>query len=414
MSNHGYCPLCKNEKYHVFVDRKIERLVNSLRVKCPNNGDGCGWEGPLGQVGTHTDLNKGDCEHVGVHCPFCEMEMSLNHLYKHKVDCPRRPHSCKFCSFKGRYDDMPSHWPMCDGYPVPCPNECGRMDMPRRDLPAHLRECPRRLVECEFKFAGCHVTYPQADARLHEENSAHQHLLLMSKMVKDLATSREATPTTGPTHNELESRLEEKDKEIFQLKEQVQSQNEELQHLCSNFSVLQDSHDELKRDLQRVRSHVFTPPFPFTVHHFTDLRSSGKQWFSSPFYTHPQGYRMCISLDCNGSDEGSGTHVSVYANLMRGEFDDDLTWPFCGIIAMQLINQYGGGDKGGNIVHEIPFTRDVPVEISGRVFDQDLAESGLGVPQFVAHGQLAFDRYANCGFIKNDCLRFCVTSVRRH
>lgn len=118
---------------------------------------------------------------------------------------------------------------------------------------------------------------------------------------------------------------------------------------------------------------------------------------------------MCISMDCNGSDEGSGTHLSVYANLMKGEFDDDLQWPFCGVVVIQLLNQFG--DKG-HIVHEVPFSRDVSSEIGGRVQDSDLAESGLGVPQFVAHSRLQLDRYTNIGFIKSDCLHFCVLRVK--
>ncbi|XP_011407980.2 PREDICTED: TNF receptor-associated factor 4-like [Amphimedon queenslandica] len=407
------CPLCKKEHYSVFIHRNIERSINRLQVKCPNNADGCVWVGPLVDVATHVDLNKGDCDFVRCLCPFCEEEFSLNTLYTHKTDeCPRRPYSCKFCSFKSAYEDMPSHWPLCDGYPAPCPNDCGSMDMPRRDIPQHLEVCPRKIIECDFKFLGCDSTYPLSDARVHEESSAHFHMSLMGRMVRELM-NREATPT-GPTHEDLEGRLEEKDRELSLLREQVQVQGKELGELRSLVSTLEESQAKLAKDLQKVRSHVVTPPFHFTVYKFSELRSSGKQWFSSPFYTHPQGYRMCISLDCNGSDEGRGTHVSVYANLMRGEFDDELSWPFCGIVVIQLINQYGGGDKGGHIVHEIPFTPDVPLEISDRILDQELAESGLGVPQFVAHGQLQLDKYTNCGYLRNECLRFCVTSIRRN
>jgi len=53
-------------------------------------------------------------------------------------------------------------------------------------------------------------------------------------------------------------------------------------------------------------------------------------WYSPPFYTHPQGYKMCLSVVANGSGDGKGTHVSVFAYLMRGDFDDHLKWPFQG------------------------------------------------------------------------------------
>ena len=48
---------------------------------------------------------------------------------------------------------------------------------------------------------------------------------------------------------------------------------------------------------------------------------------------------MCIKVDCNGFGDGEGTHVSVYAYLMRGENDNHLPWPFTGTITVELLNQ---------------------------------------------------------------------------
>ena len=32
----------------------------------------------------------------------------------------------------------------------------------------------------------------------------------------------------------------------------------------------------------------------------------------------------------NGAGTGSGTHLSVYGQLMRGKYDNELEWPFEG------------------------------------------------------------------------------------
>ena len=48
---------------------------------------------------------------------------------------------------------------------------------------------------------------------------------------------------------------------------------------------------------------------------------------------------MCLSVVANGSGEGEGTHVSVYACLMRGEFDDHLKWPFRDHVTIAMLNQ---------------------------------------------------------------------------
>ena len=61
-------------------------------------------------------------------------------------------------------------------------------------------------------------------------------------------------------------------------------------------------------------------------------------WFSEPFYSHPHGYKLCLKVDANGFSSAKGTHVSVAVRLMRGQFDDQLQFPFNGKITIQLIN----------------------------------------------------------------------------
>ena len=41
--------------------------------------------------------------------------------------------------------------------------------------------------------------------------------------------------------------------------------------------------------------------------------------YSPAFYTSPGGYKMCIRVDANGERKGKGTHVAVFACLMKGE-----------------------------------------------------------------------------------------------
>ena len=45
-------------------------------------------------------------------------------------------------------------------------------------------------------------------------------------------------------------------------------------------------------------------------------------------------------IACNGNnDEAKGTHVSVFACLMKGDNDDSLFWPFTGTVTIELLNQ---------------------------------------------------------------------------
>ena len=36
---------------------------------------------------------------------------------------------------------------------------------------------------------------------------------------------------------------------------------------------------------------------------------------------------MCLSVNAGGTGQGQGSHLSLSACLLNGEFDDELTWP---------------------------------------------------------------------------------------
>ena len=50
---------------------------------------------------------------------------------------------------------------------------------------------------------------------------------------------------------------------------------------------------------------------------------------------------MCLHIYPNSNGDGEGTHVSLYACLMSGEYDDVLEWPFQGEITstVEFLNQ---------------------------------------------------------------------------
>lgn len=118
---------------------------------------------------------------------------------------------------------------------------------------------------------------------------------------------------------------------------------------------------------------------------------------------------MCIGVDASGSEEGNQTHVSVYANLMKGDYDDHLKWPFKGCVSIELCNQK---ESRGNLEEKIVFTYDAS-EIASRVVGGDIAEHGLGIPTFVEHAKLGFHtrRGIEIQYLKNDCLKFRVLRV---
>ena len=141
---------------------------------------------------------------------------------------------------------------------------------------------------------------------------------------------------------------------------------------------------------------------------FEGTKRTDEVWYSPPFYTHPQGYKMCLRVHANGSGDGEGTHVSVFAHLMRGEFDDHLKWPFRGHVVIQLCNQLQDKYHRG---HTIDFSKTTDADIISRVTSGERAEGRWGCHTLIPHNDLNFNPTNNCQYLKNDCLHFQIVAV---
>ena len=140
---------------------------------------------------------------------------------------------------------------------------------------------------------------------------------------------------------------------------------------------------------------------------YLQLKKTDKMWISPPFYTHTQGYKMCLKVYPNGDGIGKGTHVSIFARLMRGEYDDQLQWPFQGQLISELLNWRE--DKRHKI-HTVDFRKHSSSRVCARVTDWDV-ETGLGNPLFIRHSSLSYNPTANTEYLQDDCLRLRVKTV---
>ncbi len=104
----------------------------------------------------------------------------------------------------------------------------------------------------------------------------------------------------------------------------------------------------------------------------------------------------------NGISSCAGTHVSVYAYLMKGDHDDTLTWPFTGSVTVELLNQLE--DKNH---HKMTLT--FPAE-SQRVVGGERAAHGYGRLDFISHADLDYNASANTQYLKDDTLVFRVSA----
>ena len=149
-------------------------------------------------------------------------------------------------------------------------------------------------------------------------------------------------------------------------------------------------------------------PFDFTMTEFKSKKTNDVNWYSPPFFTHTHGYRMCIRVDANGCGDGKGTHLSMFAYLMQGPYDDDLLWPFQGTITIQLLNQL---EDGNHHKYTINFTGITDPTIINRVTSGERADSAWGTHTFLPHTQLDLNSKANFQYLKDDQLKFRVSKA---
>ena len=153
------------------------------------------------------------------------------------------------------------------------------------------------------------------------------------------------------------------------------------------------------RWLQNMPTCYPRPPWVIKMEGFQKKMEKNEEWFSDPVYSRFGGYKMCLRVDANGS-EGKGTHVSVYAYLMRGDNDDNLRWPFKATIKVSLLNQLEDGQH-----HTKPLWS--PEKFCTRVTKEE-RKVFCGHHHFIPHQNLKHDSGKNCQYLKNNTLFFSV------
>ena len=234
------CPSCKEPTFSTFLNPKFEKSIKNLRVHCTMKDRGCQWTGQLEQLDTHLEVETGDCEHVDIECPEkCGQQIQKRQLAAHIAnECPERDFVCQYCGFKATYVIISNkHWPECQNYPVPCPNECSIGAVERNILEDHLNTCPLQVVECDFSYAGCNKKLQRQDMEKHVEESTREHLTLMA--AASVRMSRE-----------FEKMMQEQRDEFQGCLKQEKETTEQLQQYVRNLQESQDK-DRMRQELEQ-------------------------------------------------------------------------------------------------------------------------------------------------------------------
>ena len=150
----------------------------------------------------------------------------------------------------------------------------------------------------------------------------------------------------------------------------------------------------------------------FKIKNFSKHKQSNEECISEPFYSHEKGYEMSLLVCPNGRDKWKNKYVSLFVHLMKGENDNNLTFPFHGDILVQIINWREDKNHVEQLI-EFNEKTDPKGEYGARVTGLAALWSGrqyrgYGYPNFLSHKFLEFDKSRNTQYVSDDdtlCVR---------
>ena len=177
-------------------------------------------------------------------------------------------------------------------------------------------------------------------------------------------------------------------------------------HGCDWTGTLTNAIDHVRYDcLHKItllhKDH--TMPVILTMTGFEAKRSNNERWYSPVFCTHEKGYHFRLRVDANGWC-GNGDSIAVVVSIVKGDYDDQLQWPFEGVISVQVLNHIS--NSAHSIVKEFEFSGG-GYECQ-QVTDETQPEYGCWCNKFIMYKSLYYNPVRQSQYLNNDCLLFLV------
>ena len=356
-SGKSECPLCRKQDVltDARLDDQLQRQVNCLKVRCQHHEVGCQWVGELRYLQEHLDTVIRKCGFILLACSLgCGERVRSSAMKDHILsDCSKRSCECEHCGYCNKFDIVTEqHYPVCEQFPMECPNACSGVTMKRLELVHHLEEqCPLQVIQCPFTSAGCTIQLPRREMEEHEKIAVHQHLRMTMRIVMQL----KEPPASGI----------------------VATTAKQLEYVIN------------------------LPPLEFAITDFIMKKECNAEWISPVFYSHPDGYKLCLAVYPNGISFGKGTHVSIYVGFLSEILKEN--WHAVDFdIYVRVLNWR---KDEGHHEESLSFNG-----IGYRTSREGIKLSPMHSP-FIRHSSLSCNRTTNTEYLQNDCVRLRVSKV---
>ena len=376
------CPLCQDKDFTTMLDKALRREILELEVSCTFKSEGCVWRGKLRELERHTDVGTGLCEYVLVACKWkCGEMVQKRALGEHeRKECPNRP------------------WYM--GFDDSQVRQLAERVNKLEEVNAALKDEVRAIKGENAKLKG-DVEELSTQACLRKEKIASK----LSSVFAEIQKVKNENMCLREEMAQLTATLKQK---TNYEQNYMQREVDERESVCESDVTIQCS-SPVNSDTDSVLSMESTSrsiaPFSFTMKSFEHRKRQKVIWFSPAFYTHSCGYKMQLRVDANGTQDGENTHTSVFVYLMKGDFDDELSWPFRGQVTVRILNQLEDSNHYERVIDFPKGTNPLSVDrvmVGGRV------KVGHGFSQFIPHLDLGCDDSEQCQYLKDNRIKFVV------
>lgn len=378
-----------------------EHLKSCAFTQLPCRNAGCSKRLPKSQIDEHVDTA---CEYRQIECHRCQAKVTARDREGHNDICPKFPKSCPFgCDGETPIlrEDLVDHVKQCPrkmmeyssaertlkGHEVE-PEDHMTTDIESR----HLTDLDRKTKDIQAAVAHLeHRVKETTDSQSLLTNAKaldkyDERLGSIEKQMKELTTHQrvmqhktleacyQSVDNLQKEYKERVSAIEQHltimTQKCIQFEELIALQNAQIQRLEEEVAQYRNSRGQSQSVQQQITAQdrvMASHDIKLAEHSLrldmmdckntdgvllwkiTEIRRrqrdamSGKtpSIYSQPFYTSPNGYKMCARLYLNGDGMGRDTHLSLFFVVMRGEYDSLLPWPFRQKISFTLVDQDG-------------------------------------------------------------------------
>ena len=338
-------------------------------------------------------------------CPTCRDSDMLNNA-RHDKYLQRVVKSLKVrcsdykegCEWVGELRDLHDHLDLAKGRcGIACPFGCGKYAH-RNEMREHSHcHCHKRMISCEN--CGYYNTFTIV---------TEKHYPICPRSCIDCPNH---CPVQGLKRHQLEQHLNECSYQLVDCPNNGCS----VRLPCGEMKLHTLQQHNLVLENNQAVAITVAPQYLYNqvpvvfISAFSEKEGANKMWYSSPFYTHNRGYKLRLDVYPNGYGIGFGSHLSVYAVLMRGDYDSELEWPFEGDIRVELLN-WRAENNHNQYLHNFPFNRHSSPKgkSTSHVINRETA-IGIGSPQFISHTDLA--PTTNTEYLRVDYLKLRVSAL---